>query len=373
MTNIEDIAAETPYGLSNFHQWQKLLSYDRLTSMEVGLAQYARHQQVQRAESKLRGLADDLEACGRREQRPGLTVFSNTMRANLDHIATANEGVLNSIPPQYRRSRKRASLVEKLSSTPELLELILLQLPNPDLMRATSVCTMFRDNIISSAKVQRKLGFREDKGGKIYFPTHDFWFAELFLNTEAVEPKEGSDPDDAWIRIQVMMDSIPCKLGIGSKCRSMFICQPPIKSIQAYTSCCAGPRFWRHRPGDERPPAETIASETGITVGDIVDTTARLKESHKLCPDASPFDHNSDTGYVNAQVSFETTIRAKADDPLYVRQLHRLTDEKKKRQDRLQNQHRIDAYAAAKRTARDNGRPIPTMAEFEAAITTNAT
>ncbi|KAK5712323.1 hypothetical protein LTR15_011902 [Elasticomyces elasticus] len=146
----------------------------------------------------------------------------------------------------------------------------------------------------------------------------------------------------------------------------MLICQPPLLTIQAYTSCCAGPRFWRHRHGDDRPPASILTSTTGITVGDILDATAELQAKHRLCPDASPFNHHAD-GTVDVHVSFEAVVKAEEGDPFYVRERRRMVKEKEKKRERIERQGRIDAYAAAKRTARDEGRAIPTLAEFEAA------
>jgi len=100
--------------------------------------------------------------------------------------------------------------------------------------------------------------------------------------------------------------------------------------------------------GDDRPPAETIDREKGIAVGDILDATDRLKRGHRMCPDASPFDHKAD-GYVNPQVFFEATMRVQPDDPLYVHERERLDEDKRKHKDRVARQHLIDAYAAAKR------------------------
>jgi hypothetical protein len=240
------------------------------------------------------------------------------------------------------------------------------------------------------------LGLRAvDEDAHVEFPTKEFWFAELFCSAEVVsgvpevQQQEHEDADfvmgstpeadaeatandqppaeePARLRIHVVVDGFSQKPNAGSRCRDMLICQPPLHSISAFTSCCAGPRFWRHRVGDERPPAEVVRSEKGITVGDILDATKRLKESHQLCPDASPFDHNA-SGFVNVQVSFEAEMACLRTDPMFVRERLRMLEDRVKHRERVTRQRRIDAYSVAKRVARDEGRAIPTLEEFEAA------
>ncbi|KAK5117706.1 hypothetical protein LTR62_005130 [Meristemomyces frigidus] len=370
--------------------WASSLSPDRIADMELGISQYALYLQAHQAEVKLRKLNKNEHRIVNRYGTYA-SLYRRAIEKQLNVLAAAHENILSTILPSSRRCPPRTSPVDRLSCTPELLEMILLLLPNLDLMRCGCVCTRFRDNIDSSTNLQRKLGFRPaDPKTRLYFPTHALWLSEFYLSAEAIEAVQAdtvpdtnpvvdtktADDDDnsGQLRIQVMMDSFPTKLSQASKCNSMLICQPPLKSLQAYTSCCAGPRFWRHHQQQnlDRPPATTITSESGITVGDILDTTARLKKEHSLCPDASVFDHNSETGFVNAQISFETVVKVAKDDPVYVKQVQRLAEEKRKRSERLTRSREIEAYVAAKRAARDGGRPIPTLLEFEATLASTA-
>ncbi|EMC93579.1 hypothetical protein BAUCODRAFT_125428 [Baudoinia panamericana UAMH 10762] len=292
----------------------------------------------------------------------------------LENQRRALDGLLAHISPQARHSPESAVLMEKVFNTPELLEHILYQLSNFELMVAMQVNKVFFNAIEGSVKLQRQLGLKDDPDSLIYFPTHDFWFSDLFCSTHAVERVAG-EPIHNLLRVHCAVDSFAGDMRVGDRARSMLICQPPLKIVEAYCSCCSGPRVWRHsrlRTSNSHPPAAVFRSSRGATVGDILDLTKRLKEEHKMCPDASSFDHNQQ-GFVNVHVCFEALVEAKENDPLFVRERDRFEEERKKHTERLARQRHIDAYAAAKRNARDSGQPIPTLAEFEAANATNAT
>lgn len=69
--------------------------------------------------------------------------------------------------------------------------------------------------------------------------------------------------------------------------KSVLMTKPPTLSAKFDPSCCTG----------RRRTTPTIASETGITLGQMTETLARVQEEHRLCPYASDGEHDDD-GYM---------------------------------------------------------------------------
>lgn len=105
-------------------------------------------------------------------ERSGTTCrLVEVAKRELSQQKAAHDGLLKFFPLQTRGSRDASVLVEKLTSLPELLEEILLYLPNSDLLNAMQVCHLLNDAITSSAKIARMMGLKEHLSNKVYFPT----------------------------------------------------------------------------------------------------------------------------------------------------------------------------------------------------------
>ena len=131
----------------------------------------------------------------------------------------------------------------------------------------------------------------------------------------------------------------------GRRCRDVFMCQPPIKSMKVFTRCCSP--SWPFRTTSV--PIDTLHVETGIRIGDMLDAYARTAEAHKLCPDASS-DLHDDEGFVVPRISFEANVATFEGDPKLL--ARRRLDNKRKAENerRALKEQRLGPYISAKRT-----------------------
>ena len=88
--------------------------------------------------------------------------------------------------------------------------------------------------------------------------------------------------------------------------------------MQAIPSCCENYLTGYSSSGESlpRPAAVNVRSETGLTLGDLIDVAEKLAESHSSCPYARLWMHNLDTGRVDTYIRFERTVMLRFDDPL---------------------------------------------------------
>jgi hypothetical protein len=112
----------------------------------------------------------------------------------------------------------------------------------------------------------------------------------------------------------------------GSLYRAMLITQPPIKVVTMVANCCSPDGYgYGYPPGHflrltngpptPDPSLPQITSETGITLGDLLDAAETVVEAHRLCPQA-PFTALNDGRYVRVAARFEGTVRVRPDDPI---------------------------------------------------------
>ena len=133
----------------------------------------------------------------------------------------------------------------------------------------------------------------------------------------------------------------------GKRCRNVFMCQPPIKSLRIFTRCCSP--SWPFRTTSV--PIDTLHVETGIRIGDMLDAYARTAEAHKLCPDAIP-DLHDDEGFVIPRISFEANVATLEDDPKLL--ARRRLDNKRKADNerRTLKEQKLGPYISAKQTGK---------------------
>jgi hypothetical protein len=92
-----------------------------------------------------------------------------------------------------------------------------------------------------------------------------------------------------------------------------------------------------------------IVSETGITLGQILDATKEYRAEHRYCSNAHQGLHRDD-GTVNVGVRFETILKLSSDDPLS--RERRQAEETMRRDERERRavDARMQAYIAAKQS-----------------------
>jgi len=162
----------------------------------------------------------------------------------------------------------------------------------------------------------------------------------------------------------------------GPRCRSMLLCQPPIYEIQVRPNCCSRYSNEGPRGGGEWP---ILRSETGLTVGDILDAHEETVKAHAHCPWARARCHDENR-LVNSKVIFDVRPKIKSDDPIMASYWQGVARREKVRQ----HNARMERYVAAKMQgqydhpypfgldlltllipAHQNGKPIPNLEEFE--------
>ena len=207
------------------------------------------------------------------------------------------------------------SAAEKVLRVPELLEMILCELEPKAILAASQVNRAFAGAATWSAKVQALLSLQ---------PNWDsLWQTNFGLSAPFaldVDVEEG-DPLYFASRFNIDGDMLGTRMTakflansrmtIGSRCRSMLICQPPICMMDVLPSCCAFDNMCA------RKELQTVCNDHGLTVGDLYDAVLRTQREHRLCPGAWMCQHNPKDGYVNAEVRFEGNLRLQERDPIH--------------------------------------------------------
>lgn len=241
------------------------------------------------------------------------------------------------IPLPYRRTARGLGLSHIVLSTPELLEAILVNLSIPDLLAVMLVSQAFRDGVNNSPTIQRNMGLRPDPNCHMRFSL-PFEHGLLRCTTDASSYSLIAPDDKLFVEID-----LATKPRLGGRCRAILVCQPPLKSLGVYVDCC----HTLHRV-PQAQPLEVLTSETGITLGDIIDTTKRVKAAHRLCPQAEThlLDEN---GFVQAEVRFAAEVLVPEDEPLLAKKRSWIRREMVRQLELGARQARLAPYVVAKR------------------------
>lgn len=100
---------------------------------------------------------------------------------------------------------------------------------------------------------------------------------------------------------------------------------------------------------EEMNQLHSIDSETGITLGQVLDETTRLRTAHRYCPDAYPGLHRDD-GTVDVHVHFETVLTLPREDPVLLANKRAKASLDFEQKDFAQKDLKIQAYIAAKQS-----------------------
>ncbi|KAK3691149.1 hypothetical protein LTR37_018853 [Vermiconidia calcicola] len=266
--------------------------------------------------------------------------------------------------------------VQKVFNISELLEHILLRLSFQDILKAQQVSKQFFNAIEASSTIQKTMCLQPDPTSN-YQRQADVVFRSWHLHeprppiTIAQEKRifltafvaHAPDSDDLLWRLGICIFSENKLPNPGGRIRSTLICQPPVLHMDVYATCCHPSDNIEDR-GD---PTSTVTSETGITIGDILDTATRLRAEHRLCPFAHPLHHTNE-GFVekHVEIDLEAMMKLPETDPIMLALQLRKRRCLEEWKDWPQTADRLHQYIISKQAALDNGMPIPTLAEFEA-------
>lgn len=175
--------------------------------------------------------------------------------------------------------------VEKVLTTPELLEMILENLGPLDLLQATQTSRATAAVVESSLRIHQAMFIGPNKSISVIslFPDEPIGFSiyyERFMQHSAT-----------LLATLGKFEKLP---RLGQRARTMLVCQPPVKEAEISVECCRG---------FTGKAVEKINSDTGITFGELWDTTELLRAAHRLCPWAHE-DLLDECGYAWPEVRF---------------------------------------------------------------------
>lgn len=93
----------------------------------------------------------------------------------------------------------------------------------------------------------------------------------------------------------------------------------------------------------------SIQSDTGITLGQVLDETKRYRDDHRYCPDAYPGLHRDD-GTVDVHVHFEAILQLPRDDPVLLANRRQKVSFDSEQKDFQAKDQKIQRYIAAKQS-----------------------
>ncbi|KAK5127104.1 hypothetical protein LTR85_008464 [Meristemomyces frigidus] len=272
---------------------------------------------------------------------------------------------------------------QEVFEVPELAEMILCEMTAKQLL--TSVVKVNRalsSTITTSPKLQRLLGLRPDYtcqwrsnfeggGGHGYRLGSEDAFPGVWCHVSS-DHRYTSDPNQPLDKAKVTAYcSVPSRSGlrVAPRGRAMLVCQPPVYEMTVEPSCCKGALDQPNSEIPRPPPFTVVTSQTGLTVGDLMDAADTANIKHRNCPYASHYTLDRTTGLVQADIFFTGFVDLKTGDPA----LPRYQDPRDYQDSYYGDEpgdHEPDPiylYGKARHQALIDGEAIPTYAEFQAA------
>ena len=274
-----------------------------------------KQQRLEATLSQLRkGYEDDSTCQPETSAVSELFEMARCMVEETKELAIAN---LDWDPVATMPSARSSVTANRVFEVPELVEMIITDLPAKDILAAAQSFKAMSRCVLSSTKVQAILGLRCTADGffqsKFFCESHRVRFAHLpglrcTISTRddswSSRPKlhNGKYKDEVTISASFETYERPPK--IGSRGRAMLVCQPPLLEMQVSVSCCSSSSIDRPLDATQtnnlttwttRTPAK---STSGITVGDLLDITESLQQQHRVCPFAGKHSHDLETGDV---------------------------------------------------------------------------
>ncbi len=251
--------------------------------------------------------------------------------------------------------------------------MILRSLDVCDLLRVQQVAHSWFAAIQNSQKLQRKLCLLPEEHCNFYMLFESY--RNRLPGLHSARPRCSLPPHqaDSGNHLDFYIDISPPfvkKLGyrpssdpkpieVGSRCRQMLICQPPLRTMGVFPDCCRSTgifSFDRHK--SSQLPIETITAKdgVGITIGEVIEVYERISARHKLCPDASIVDHD-ELGFVRSRVTLYAKLELDDQDPTLLKYKNETERRARSKLEGDALDTRMQPYIAAKRT----GEFVPVM------------
>lgn len=235
---------------------------------------------------------------------------------------------------------------QKALAVPELLETVLLALPVEDLSRVQRVSRHFYDAVEGSAKLQEQLSQRTRLSAFFRTP-----FRSMRKNNFACSLELAHDEVTGLVLNDGTLTAWFGNVALvpGSRIRSKFIVQPPVKEMTSYINCC---EMNLDAQADRYGHLDDIAmvrNESGLTIGDLYDAARRLAQAHEHCPFADWSLHRAD-GTVRVKPFFKQPVKLELDDPIFVRRKRYEREGQQQEEEDDEYARKMIAFSAAKHT-----------------------
>ena len=295
--------------------------------------------QQQAAVSHLKEIAQEFKYYG--AANDSIAAILASARRNLDNSHQGLHRLLETVTALKCDSRDTARGVRETFGIPELFEHILSFLPLRCTLQAERVNKQFFYAIRESNKIQRQLGFLADDKSPLRSILMDEFdlYAPFYLHRDRFADEEA---EVTKVTAHAFIGGTHSLPRVGQRLRSMLAFQPHVKHMDVLSVCCNGISTTNYGV-----PVGFVHAESGVTVGDILDTVARVRNDHRLCPNAD-FRLLDDEGYVVSDVSFIARFPATKDDPVFKDMVKEEQDMFEKREWLFSQDERMQAYAAGK-------------------------
>lgn len=134
---------------------------------------------------------------------------------------------------------------------------------------------------------------------------------------------------------------------IGSRWRSMYICQPPIQKIQAHVTCCQNSQQMPvvHDMSSSQSTDITAMDGIGITIGDLYNFAEATYDKHRYCPMAPGYRINPKNGAVRIDSTFKAMISMEPNDPMLMHEKAEMGRSSQRSRDSLSKDIKMQEFA----------------------------
>lgn len=261
-----------------------------------------------------------------------------SMQTDVDGLETFFRTITLSQLYNEQRPPNAKDVAQKVFEIPEILEMILMKLEPVSLLVVMQTNPLFRDSVLASVKLQRRLSLLPDND--CHFDTLPAGHVMPGFKCRLYTTVRGLMADEEVLNVEFHR-----KLKLGARSRAMGFCQPPLTEMKVYINCCAA--HASARPFLPKPALRTVRTEAGLTIGDLYDEHERMLKEHRNCPHAHWTQYAED-GTVRVHVVFTATFKRKLNDPHLARrqQAQEEASEKTLKQEAWKS--KIQALCAAK-------------------------
>jgi len=149
------------------------------------------------------------------------------------------------------------------------------------------------------------------------------WFEDpVWDDVRAVSPQMGETAtEETKLSIELHISPSGELPRVGSRCRRIFVCQPPVTQMELILSCCSPNLADRlagatpAQPGVPPYKPETVDRADGIRFGDLLDVARDKYAYHGCCPDCPDRMLDSD-GRSELTLRFTVKIPLAHHDPI---------------------------------------------------------